>query len=140
MFYNYDDVSEIPDLMDFKERLIEDLLLSVFYQQPLENEYNMLKLPVIIPPSILRKQVNNEAMKQSIMERKFSYNEENLGAFIELLDKKELDITRISELPGRELTRLAKKIGIYNEKKTGEIIKIDLHNLSKIFLGGQVST
>lgn len=140
MFYNYDDVSEIPDLMDFKERLIEDLLLSVFYQQPLENEYNMLKLPVIITPSILRKQVNNEAMKQSIMERKFSYNEENLGAFIELLDKKELDITRISELPGRELTRLAKKIGIYNEKKTGEIIKIDLHNLSKIFLGGQVST
>ena len=79
-------------------------------------------------------------MKQSIMERKFSYNEENLGTFIELLDKKELDITRISELPGRELTRLAKKIGIYNEKKTGEIIKIDLHNLSKIFLGGQVST
>ena len=112
MVYNYDDVSEIPDLMDFKERLIEDLLLSVFYQQPLENEYNMLKLPVIITPSILRKQVNNEAMKQSIMERKFSYNEENLGAFIELLDKKELDITRISELPGRELTRLAKKIGI----------------------------
>ena len=140
MVYNYEDVSEIPDLMDFKERLIEDLLLSVFYQQPFENEYNMLKLPVIISPCILRKQVNNEAMKQSIMERKFSYNEENLGTFIELLDKKELDITRISELPGRELTRLAKKIGIYNEKKTGEIIKIDLHNLSKIFLGGQVST
>ena len=61
MIYDYNDKSEVPDLMQFKQNLVEDLFISVFYQQPMETEYNMLKLPVIISPCILEKQVNNES-------------------------------------------------------------------------------
>ena len=69
MIYDYEDSSDIPDLQIFKEGLIEDLLKSSFYQHPMDRQYNMLKLPIIAPPIILRQQINNDDQKQTLMEK-----------------------------------------------------------------------
>ena len=44
MEYNYEDTSEVPNLEDFKEDLIEDIFKSVLFQQKMDRKYNMLKV------------------------------------------------------------------------------------------------
>ena len=139
MEYNYDDDStEIPDLEDFKQEMIEDLFLSVFFQEFSKKTYNMLKLPIIIPPALLGEQINTEQAKKTLMEKEFSYTDETLEAFMELVENKEIKINGIHDMKAPELKDLAEKLGIYDPKKSSELLKIDLTNLAKIFIGGQV--
>ena len=138
MDYNYEETSEIPDLQTFKRTLIEDLFKSAFFQQISDQKYLMLKLPVIAAPSIIGKQVNNEIKKKTLMEKTFEYKNETLETFISLVDNKEIKINGISDIQLNNLKDLSKQLGIYHKDKTGEIMRTDLINLSKIFLGGQV--
>jgi hypothetical protein len=138
MEYNYEDTSGVPDLEDFKEDLIEDIFKSVFFQHKSDQKYNMLKLPIIMAPCLMRKQVNNDIGKKTLMEKEFQYEAETMETFMRLVESKELKISGISELKVPELNNLSKQLGIYVAKKSGELMKIDLINLSKIFLAGQV--
>ena len=98
----------------------------------------MLKLPIIAPPSMIRQQINNDVQKQTIMEKKFQYSEDTLKMFQDLVSSKKFKIGSTPGLSIDELKELSKMLGTYSSKKTGEIMKIDLINLSKIFMGGQV--
>ena len=139
MEYNYEDTTEVPNLNDFKEDLIEDIFMSVFFQQKMDRKYNILKLPIISAPCLIKKQINNDFRKQTLMEKEFKYEVETLDKFMKLVETREIRISRIAELSVAELKNLSKQLGIYNDKKSGELMKIDLLNLSKIFLGGQVN-
>ena len=138
MEYNYEDTSEVPELHAFKEELIEDILKSAFFQHKSDKNYKMLKLPIIAAPGLIRKQVNNDYQKETLMEKEFKYKEDTLGMFQTLVDTKELKIGTINDLKLPELQAFSRRLGIYSDKKTGEIMKIDLINLSKTFLPGQV--
>ena len=50
----------------------------------------MLKLPLLIPPSLTGKQVNNERCKKTIMEKQFEYSDETIQTFQELVEEKEI--------------------------------------------------
>ena len=53
------------------------------------------------------------------------------------MDKKQLKITNIQSIPSQQLIDFSRQLGIYHKDKTGEIIRTDLINLSKIFLAGE---
>ena len=65
LIFDNNDTSEPPNLDDFKNELVSALLKSAFYQKEPPKEYNMLKLPLIIAPSLIRKQLNND-FKESL--------------------------------------------------------------------------
>ena len=85
MEYNYEDTSEVPDVQQFKEELIEELLKSAFFQHKSEKKYNMLKLPILAAPTMIRKQVNNDFQKQTIMEKEFEYSENSLSVEVKII-------------------------------------------------------
>ena len=97
----------------------------------------MLKLPIIAAPSVIGKQVNNESKKKTLMEKSFEYQDDTLAAFIDMVDKRQLKINHIQDIPTKQLNEFSKQLGIYNKDKTGEMLRADLINLSKIFLAGQ---
>ena len=66
LVYDHNDTSEIPDLETFKQKLLEECLRRSFFQNEPMKIYNMLKLPLIIAPSLLREQVNTD-IKESIV-------------------------------------------------------------------------
>ena len=90
MEYDYEDSSEVPDIQSFKEELVEELLKSVFFQHKSDRKYNMLKLPIISAPSLIQKQVNNDAKKETLMEKEFSYKEETLVGGVVILKNENL--------------------------------------------------
>ena len=138
MVYDYDDTSDIPELLKFTDELIEEVLCSALFQYKSEKTYNMLKLPLLMPSYLLRKQVNNERLKQTIMEKQYEYKDETIEMFQDMVQTKEVRINGIKDLSVKQLGILGEKLNLANNKKTGEMIKIDLINLSNIFLGGQV--
>ena len=142
MIFDYDDESEIPDLDDFKDDLIEDILSKAMFQHKSDKKYNMLNIPLIMPKCVLRKQINNDKSKRTIMEKKHSFTAETLKKYQELVESKAVKISGIKDMTDQELQDIGGKLGILSkkkgEKKSGEILRNDLIKLSNIFLGGQV--
>ena len=60
MKYDYNDDSCPPNLEDFKQDLVLECLKRSFFQNVPKKDFNMLKLPLIIPPSLLGEQQNND--------------------------------------------------------------------------------
>ena len=140
MSYDYDDESEVPDLMTFKEELIEEIMMSAFFQYKSGKTWNMLKIPTISPTSTLRKQVNNEKLKKTLLEKQLSYTESTFETFKDLVDKKELKINSIGNMKNEEVQNFGKLLGIETEKsvkKSIELLKKDLTNLAGMLLAGQ---
>ena len=98
----------------------------------------MLALPSIMAPCLLRKQVNNERLKKTIMEKQFEYKEETIQIFQDLVERKEIRINGIKDLDAKDLGALGTKLQLMHGKKTGEMLRTDLINLTNIFLGCQV--
>ena len=76
--------------------------------------------------------VNYDVRKKTIMEKSFKYNEETLIRFQEMLDNKEVSIKSISDLAAKDLKLIGDKLGINSSSKSGEVLKTDLVNLSKV--------
>ena len=142
MQYDYSDNSEIPDFCDFKDGLIEELLCTALFQQKSKTVFNMLKIPVLMPPCLQGKKVNNDCMKQTIMEKEYKYSDETLKAFQEMVEQKVVKISSIKDLTVNEMQELGAQLGLLGkkkgEKKSVEVLKLDMINLCNIFLGGQV--
>ena len=66
MVYDDKDTSDPPDLEFFKLKLVQECLRKSFFQNEPPKTYNMLKLPLIIAPKVLGKQVNTDT-KESIV-------------------------------------------------------------------------
>ena len=60
MKFVYEDKSPIPDLESFKQELLVECLKRSFFQNVPMKTYNMLKLPLIMAPGLLREQVNSD--------------------------------------------------------------------------------
>ena len=131
MEYNYSSEAEIPDLQEFLDDLVLEILMSVFFQYRSDKKIDMLRLPLIMAKSLKGQQVNNDVSKKTIMEKEFTYKKETLEKFQELIDKKELSIKSIGDLAPKELKNIGQKLGIMDSTKTGEVLKSDIVNLSK---------
>ena len=134
MVYKYDEKKSVPDLKTFREELLVDLLISVFFQHQPEKEYDMLHLPPIVAPAMLGNAVNNDISKKTLMEKEFKYEEDTLKKFQELITKKEVDLKNVGNIDKKRLKEITEIIGLYNPSKTGEIMETDLVNLTNISL------
>ena len=66
MVYDYRDTSDPPDLDSFKLELVQESLKRSFFQNVPRKTYQMLKLPLIVAPSLLREQTNNDIKESNV--------------------------------------------------------------------------
>ena len=88
MKFNYKDDSEPPSLEEFKRQLIVQLLKQAFWQNEPPMEINMLKLPIIMAPGMLAKQVNTDVSKDSLLDKSVKHSKETLREFVKMVDNK----------------------------------------------------
>ena len=135
MIYNYEGNDSIPDLETFRQELLIEVLMSTFFRHISEKNIDMLRLPVIMAPCMMRQSINSEALKKSIMEKEFSYDRDLLEKFQRLLDNKEVNLRNINDLGSKRIKEISIKLGIFDPSKSTEILKTDLVNLQKIVVG-----
>ena len=78
MIYDFKDESEPMELHDFKTKLIISVFKSAFFQNEPKVDINMLKLPLIIAPALIGHQVNNDILKDSLLDEKIKHSSESL--------------------------------------------------------------
>ena len=59
---------------------------SAFWQQEPPMEINLLKLPIIMAPAMVRKQTNNDILKDSLLDKSITHSQETYRAVIQLID------------------------------------------------------
>ena len=140
MNYNYDDLSDPPDLETFKMDLIQTTLKKSFFQNEPPKPYQMLKLPIIMAPSLLRQQTNNDIKKKSLLEKEFVFTKETMTEFAKLIDSRKLNILSINDMRPNELVELSETLGLEKiNRKSGTNLRNEINYLIKIFLAGQVT-
>ena len=72
--YDYNSSEEIPDLQDFLDDLILEVLMSAFFQYKSQKKIDMLRLPIIMAKSLKGSKLNNDVSKKTIMEKEFTYS------------------------------------------------------------------
>ena len=73
-------------------------MMSIFFQNVPKKKIDMLRLPTIMAPCISRRSINSEVLKKTIMEKEFSYDQQVLEEFHNLIDSNELSIINLGEL------------------------------------------
>ena len=98
----------------------------------------MLKLPIIMPGSILGTQQNHDVEKQSFLGKPVNYSNKIFVKFTEMLDQGRLNVLKIDEYQASRLKSLGKELGLKNVKdKSGELVRNEIKNMSNRFMAGQ---
>ena len=137
MIYDYNDTSEIMDLQNFKTKLLKQLIKKAYFQNVPQLEINMLKLPIILAPSLCGKQVNNDAQKKKLLDKAVVYEPEIFTKFCEMIDAGRIDILAVEEMNKTELVTIAREVGIAIADKSAVVLRDELKNMSKHVLAGQ---
>ena len=92
LVYDFDSTEDVPSLYDFKTRLARQMLRSSFFQNEEKEKFNMVKLPIIMAPKLLKSQVNNS---------------ETMAALSQLIRKREIDILTLGKVFNRYFAKLS---------------------------------
>ena len=92
LIYDFESTEDIPSLEDFKIRMLKQMLRSSFFQNERKEIINMLKLPIIMAPKLLKKQVNSDSKKKTLYGKEIVYSSETLAALAKLIRKREINI------------------------------------------------
>ena len=139
MKFDFKDQSCPPDLDDFKMGLAVHVLKTAFWQNEPKLEVNMLKLPIIMAPGILAKQVNNDTKKESLLDKSIQHSAETYREFIKMIDNKEINVTKLGSLKLADLKEIGRSLKFQNvTDKSGQMLRQELQHLAKTFIAGQV--
>ena len=76
-----------------------------------------VRVPVIMAPKLLRKQVVTDYKKESIFNKKSTYGPENMTGLAKLLQRGQLDITCLDQLTPTEVKRVSRELKLKTSKK-----------------------
>ena len=137
MKFNYDDQSEPMDLHSFKNMLLKKLMKRAFFQNEPKLDINMLKLPLIIAPSLLGSQVNNDVEKKSLLDKTIVYKPEVFTKFTEIIDNGQIDILGIDDMNKAAVVSVGKELGLEVSGKSAVGLRNELKNMSNHVMAGQ---
>ena len=98
---------------------------SFFQNEPLQ-EYNMLKLPIIIAPCLLRKQVNNDVEKKSLIDKTIIYKKETFSNFHRLVQMKRINILNIHKMTYAELREVMDALEVPVGDRNATLLRTEL--------------
>ena len=140
MKYDFKDTSEPPDLEDFKSKLVLHLFKTAFWQNEPKLEVKMLKLPIIMPSSLMAKQINSDVKKDSLLDKTIQHSSETFREFVKMVDDREINVTKLGSLKLADLKEIGRLLKFKNVgDKSGQMLRQELQHLAKTFIAGQVS-
>ena len=96
-----------------------------------------LKLPIIIAPSLLGSQVNNDVEKKSLLDKTILYKPAVFTKFSEMIDDGRINLLGIDDMDKAALVTLGKELGLALSGKSGVVLRNEIKNMSKHFMAGQ---
>ena len=139
MVYDFDtDDSEIPDLETFKMRLVCQMLRSAYFQNEIKENIIMTKLPNIIAPRLVKKQINSDSEKKSLFNKPVNYGSKTMTGLAQLISKKKIEILNLDNLEATEVKKISKALHIkgISSKSVVRLLE-EIKFVSKMYAAGQ---
>ena len=95
LVFDFEDDSDIPELYDFLDKLVNQVVRSAFFQNEPKDIVNLLKLPLIMPNGLVGKMINTESSKKSIMNNVHHYKSSVFTNFVKMISTDQLNILAI---------------------------------------------
>ena len=137
MIYDFEEHTEIPDLEEFKERMAMQLIRSSFFQEEQKENIDMIRLPIIMAPSLLHRQVNSDSDKKTLFDKKVKYEAKTFTALAKLIEQNTIDITNLERLSADELKNVCKEINIGVAKKSTVRLLEEVKSVCGAYIAGQ---
>ena len=139
MRYNFDDKeAEVPDLDVFKEQLAIQMLKCSFFQGVIKADINMLKLPNIMAPKLVLKQINTDTEKQTLFNQDVNYGSETMTELAKLISKRRIDILNLDSLSSNEVRSISKALHIKKvARKSNVRLLEEINFICKMYAAGQ---
>ena len=139
MVYNFDDKeAEVPDLDVFKEQLATELFKHSFFQDEIKAEINMLKLPNIMAPKLVLKQVNTDTEKETLFNQKVNYGPETMTELAKLISKRRIDILNLDSLSSNEVRSICKALHVKSIARKSNVGMLEeIKFICKMYAAGQ---
>ena len=88
-------------------------------------------------PKLLRKQVVTDYMKKTLFNKEIRYGPQNMAGLAKLLQREELDITRLDDLNKSEIKRVSKQLKLKTSKKSLTALLEEIKAVVKMYVAGQ---
>ena len=141
MIYNFDDEDEddeVPILDEFKVRLVCQMFRSAFFQNEAKENFDMTRLPSIIAPRLLKKQVNSDREKKTLFNKTVSYGPNTMAGLAKLISKKKIDILNLDTLDSVDVKNISKQLHLKTiSSKSNVRLLEEIKFVCKMYLAGQ---
>ena len=89
-------------------------------------------------PKLLRKQVNNDVLKETLYNKPNTYGQDTLAAFSQLVMKDELNLADLDSLSPDDIKAISRKLHFKKiTKKSNVMLLEEIKHISKVFIAGQ---
>ena len=138
MVYDFQQNDEIPSLESFKVRLARQMMRSAFFQHEPKEAFDMLKVPLIIAPKLLKQQVNSDNCKETLFNQKTNYGPATMTGLSLLIAKGEIDILNLDSMSPKQAKKVSKALKLKGISRKSNIGLVDeIKFVSKMYVAGQ---
>ena len=130
----------IPDLQSFNRNCAEQILRQALFQNEPLHDVNMLKLPVIMAPKLLGKQVNNDENKKTVFsDQTGQYSDETLAELTNMINSNKIDVLHLENLHVDELKSISVRLGFIRSKNSKTKSEVALRNELKLIVKEKIA-
>ena len=139
MVYDFtEDNSEVPDLESFKMRLVCQMLRSAYFQNETKENIIITKLPNIIAPRLVKKQINSDIEKKSLFNKPVNYGSNTMAGLAQLILKQKIDILNLDNLDASEVKNISKALHLKGTSSKSVIRLLEeIKFVCKMYAAGQ---
>ena len=139
MIYDFsDDDMAVPNLEDFKEKLVSQMLRSAFFQNEVKENIIMTKIPNIIAPGLVKQQVNSDSDKKTLFNKPVSYSSETMAGLTLLITRKKIDILNLDDLTSAETKKISRDLHLKSiASKSNVRLLEEIKFVCKLYAAGQ---
>ena len=89
-------------------------------------------------PKILRKQVNNDVLKETLFNKKNTYGPNTMAGLALLVGRREINLTDLDSLSPDEVKRVSKELQLSKiYRKTNVMLLEEIKYVAKMYIAGQ---
>ena len=140
MIYNFEkeDEEDVPDLEEYKTRLAAQMLRSAFFQNEKKENFSMTRIPNIIAPALIKKQVNSDRDKETLFNSPVSYGSKTMTGLAKLISKNKINILQLDDLSSEEIKNFSKALSIKQPSTKSNVRLLEeIKFVCKMYAAGQ---
>ena len=95
------------------------------------------RIPIIMAPKLLRSQVNNDVLKETLYNKKYNHGPNTMAGMANLVRRREINVTDIDSISPNIILKIGKELKLKTSKKSNKMLVDEIKHVAKMYIAGQ---